>query len=176
MIGKILGQHEIGSAVGASPDREIVHESAHQKKSASRGTEQVFLGEWIRDVLQLKTASLIEDMHDQLAGRKFDSEMDFLLAVLAISVIVSVDHAFAHGHADFVDFILGEAGFLSSTHHKILGNVHAFQAGVEHYVQALRFRGRWSHIDLKLLSMGTIRGAIASMCWSGYERQDLTVA
>ena len=68
MIGKILGEDKIGSAARAAVDGEVVHERAHQKDTAARGAEQVFFGERIGDVLQIETASFIEDMHDQFAA------------------------------------------------------------------------------------------------------------
>ncbi len=175
MVGKIFGEDEIGSAARAAANGEIVHESAHQKETASRGAEQVFLGERIGDVLQIETASFVEDMYDHLAAIQFDDQLNFLLAVLAISVVVSVDDAFAHGHADLVDFVLGEAGFFGCAHHEVFGHVHAFQTGFERHVQTPGFWSWWSHWGLNMLSMGTIARRMASMRRSMYEPRDLTV-
>ena len=144
MIRKILGEDKIGSATRAAVDGEVVHKRAHQKDTASRGAEQVFFGERIGDVLQIETAAFIEDMHDQFAAIQFDSELDFLLAILAISVVVSVDDAFADRHADFVDVVLSEAGFLGGAHHEVFGDIHAFQASIERHIQTPGFWSSWS--------------------------------
>lgn len=163
MIGKIFGKDEIGSAAGAAPDREIVHERAHQKKASSRSTKQVFLGERIRDVFQIETASLIKDMYDQLAAIQLDGELDFLLAILAISVIIGVDHAFAHGHADFVDIVLVEAGFFGCAHYEAFGHVDAFEPGVKRHVQTSGFRSHWSFKALNGAEYGYHRRRMASI-------------
>lgn len=135
MIGKILGEHEIGSAARAAADGKIVHESAHQEDAASRSAEQVFFGERIGDVLQIEAAAFVEDVYDQFAAIQFDGELDFLLTVLAISIIVSVDHTFADGHANFMDIILSEAGFFSRADREVFGHVDTLQAGIERHVQ-----------------------------------------
>jgi hypothetical protein len=163
MIGEILGQHEIGSAAGAAQDGQIVHECAHQKKAAPGGAEQVFLSERIGDVLQIETASFVEDVDNHFAATQFDGELDFLLAVLAISVIVGVDHAFPDGHPDFVNVVFAEASFFGRAHHEVFGYVHAFQASVKRHVQTPGFWSDWSHEGLNMLSMGIIARRMASI-------------
>src|SRR5580658_2058094 len=137
MMRQSFGQHQIGSAGGPATHRQIVHKSAHQKDAPARGAQQVFLSQRVGDLGKLKAAALVHNVDDHGLRLELDGQHNFLAAVLAISEVVGVDHAFAHGHAELIQDILGKASLFGDAYHDVFSEVHAFELGVQRDLETL---------------------------------------
>ena len=80
---------------------------------------------------KLETASFVHDVDNHRLRLELDRQHNLFPPVLAVAVIVGVDHTLAHGHSEFVQVVLSEASGFGDAHHNVFSEVHAFQLRVQ---------------------------------------------
>lgn len=124
-VGQFLVHHQIRATARALADGKIVGKGAHQENPAAGGPQEILLCQRIGNFLKLESATLIANVNDHVLRFELDGQQDFLLLVLAVAVVVGVDHALTNGHAKLVNFVLAVAGGFGHTHNNAFGQIHA---------------------------------------------------
>ena len=91
--------------------------------------QQVALVERIGHFLYFKTFALVGNPNCELAFARPGNYVNSLVSVIAVSVHNRIDHAFSHGHADAMLFVLVEADIPGGLKDFLLGAIDAFEGG-----------------------------------------------
>src|SRR6185312_2129239 len=136
-LRQLLRHNNLSAAVWTPLYRELIHKRLDQEYSASGCAQNVFFGQRIRHLREVKPRALVRDVDHHLLAFKFDREDDFLLALLRIAVIVGVNHAFAHGHPDLVNIVLVKATGFGDALHDAFGKIDALDERFERDLETL---------------------------------------
>src|SRR5690349_2775456 len=136
--GKLFGHDDFGAAGPAADDVEFVHEGAHQKNSAARGTQQILLGERIGDVAEPEAGTFVENVDNHFVAGQIDGEMNLFFGALLVAVVEGIDDAFADGHADAIAIVFAETGGFRDTETHFLGEIHALDLAFQRHLEMLR--------------------------------------
>src|ERR1700722_4762060 len=134
---QFLDHHQVRTAGRPAPHGQIVHECAHQEDSAPGRAQQVFFRQRILDLGKFEAAALVDDVHDHCFRLQFDGKVNLFALVLAIAVVIGVDHALADGHAELVQIVFAEARFLGHARDDVFCEVHAFKLRIERDLKTL---------------------------------------
>src|SRR5580693_2323863 len=140
---QLLGHHDFRSARSSGHHVKLVHESAHQKNSPSRGTEQILFRERVRDIRKAESLPFIQHVNDQLVGGDVHYEVDLFVGALLVSVVKRVDHAFAHAHADAIAVILAKSRRFRHAQTHLLGEINALYLRLQSNFEVLSV---WRHV------------------------------
>ena len=114
---QLLDHPHFHAAVDGAPQRDVVHEAAHEEDAAAARFQEVLRRQGIGHFVRLESLPLVHHPDDQLAGlgRRGEGELDGhqLFGMLAVAMLDGVDHRFPHGHADPVDAVFVHARHLS---------------------------------------------------------------
>lgn len=133
-----LCHDQFGATLIGVVDIKFVHKGAHKEDAAAGTFQQVFIGERVRDIFQPETYALVTHVNHEFFGSKFKSDEDLFPALLLASVVIGVDHAFAHGHADLEAVVVVEANGARNRRAHLFGETDAIQQRFESDLYPLR--------------------------------------
>src|SRR6267154_3880883 len=84
---QFLRHHDFRAARSAGNHSELVHECTHQKNPTTGGTQQIFLGERVRNIGKLEARALVQYVNDHLVGGEVNGKVDFLVGALLVPIV-----------------------------------------------------------------------------------------
>jgi hypothetical protein len=143
-VAKALGHDNFGASLLRGMDDKFVHEGAHEEDAAAGTLQKILIRERIGDILEAESVALVANIDDELVGGELKGEKNLFLALLPAAVVISVDDAFADGHADFETVIIVEAGRPGDASTHFLSETNTVEKGLERDINALSAVRGWT--------------------------------
>jgi hypothetical protein len=133
-----LRHYQFGATLICVVNVEFVHERPHEEDAPARAFQQVFVGEWVRDVFQPEAYPLVAHVNHEFFASQFEGDENLFAALLLASVIVGVDYALANGHADLKTIVVVETDSARDCGTHLFGETDAIEQRFESDLDPLR--------------------------------------